>query len=74
MIDIISNSPLILSEGLKTIESNLKKAPSRDTQIIRNSILAGFCLLTGALLLSFGAPWPAWTIIFIFAIIFALRS
>lgn len=74
MIDIISNSPLILSEGLKSIETNLKKPPRRDVQIIRNSILAGFCLLTGALLLSLGAPWPAWTMVFIFAIIFALRT
>ena len=61
MIDIISISPLILSEGLKSIETNLKKPPTRDINVIRNSLLAGFCLLTGAILLSFGQPWPIWT-------------
>jgi ubiquinone biosynthesis protein len=74
MMDIISISPLILSEGLKSIETNLKKPPSRDIKVIRNSILAGFCLITGAILLSFGQPWPIWTLLFIIAFIFALRS
>ncbi len=74
MIDIISISPLIFSEGLKSIETNLKKTPSRDINTIRYSLLAGFCLLTGALLLSFGQPWPFWVALFIIAIIFALKS
>jgi hypothetical protein len=65
---------LILSEGLKSFETNLKKTPSRDIITIRYSLLAGFCLLTGALLLSFGQPWPFWVALFIIAIIFALKS
>jgi len=74
MLDIISISPLILSEGLKTIETNLKTPPSRDIHGLRNSIFAGFCLLTGALLLSFGQPWPLWSALFLLAFILALRS
>jgi ubiquinone biosynthesis protein len=74
MIDIISVSPLILGEGLKSLESNLKKPPMREINVIRNSLLAGFCLITAAILLSFGEPWPLWTALFIFAIFLALRS
>jgi hypothetical protein len=74
MIDMISVSPLILSEGLKSFESNLKKPDSRGFNGIRNSLLAGFCLIAGVILLSFGGPWPIWTVLFFFAILLALRS
>lgn len=74
MIDIISVSPLIVSEGLKSLDANLKKPSMREINVIRNSLLAGFCLITAAILLAFGEPWPLWTALFIFAIILALRS
>jgi ubiquinone biosynthesis protein len=74
MIDIISTSPLILSEGLKTFETNLKKPPSSEYKGLRNSLLAGFCLIAGAILVSFGGPWPIWAALFFFAVLLALRS
>jgi hypothetical protein len=70
MIDIISTSPLILSEGLKSFESELKKPPFSEYKAIRGSLLAGFCLIA----LSFGGPWPIWAGLFLFAILLALRS
>jgi ubiquinone biosynthesis protein len=72
MVDIISVSPLIISEGLKSFESSLKKTPTGQINPIRNSILAGFCLLAGAILVSSGAPWPVWTGLFGLAVILAL--
>jgi ubiquinone biosynthesis protein len=74
MLDIINVSPLIISEGLRSFESNLKKPPYRDINLLRNSLLAGFCLVSAVILISFGGPWPIWSILFIFAVIFALRS
>jgi ubiquinone biosynthesis protein len=74
MIDIISTSPLILSEGLKSFESELKKPPAGEYKGIRNTLLAGFCLIAGAILVSFGGPWPIWAALFIFAVLLALRS
>jgi hypothetical protein len=41
---------------------------------IRGTLLAGFCLFAGALLLAFNGPWFAWAALFIIAIILALRS
>ena len=72
MVDIISVSPLIISEGLKSFETNLKKTPSGEMKSIRTSILAGFCLMAGAILVSAGAPWPVWTGLFGLAVILAL--
>jgi ubiquinone biosynthesis protein len=74
MVDIINTSPLVLSEGLKTFEANLKKPPNRGVAIIRNSILAGFCVLAGAVLLAYGEPWPTWSVLFVLGVVFALRS
>jgi ubiquinone biosynthesis protein len=71
MVDIISISPLIISEGLKSFETNLKKTPVGEMRSIRTSILAGFCLLAGAVLVSSGAPWPVWGGLFGLAVILA---
>jgi ubiquinone biosynthesis protein len=73
MIDIISVSPLIMSEGLKSLDANLKKPPL-EVNVIRNTLLAGFCLIGGAILLSFGGPWPLWAALFLLATILALRT
>ncbi|RPI82257.1 MAG: AarF/ABC1/UbiB kinase family protein [Chloroflexi bacterium] len=74
MIDIISTTPLILSEGLKSFESTLKKPAPRETRSVRNALLAGFLFIAGAILVSFEGPWALSTALFIFAIILALRS
>lgn len=74
MVDIVSVSPLILSEGLRSFESSLKKPPSGPLNGIRGSLLAGFCLIAGAILVSFGGPWPIWVVLFLFAFILALRA
>lgn len=74
MVDVLSKSPLILSEGLKMLESNLKRPPQGALSGIRATILAGFFLLTGAILASSGGPWYFWGLLFLIGIILALRS
>jgi len=74
MMDVLRKSPLILAEGIKALETNLKKPPSGPLNGIRGTLLAGFCLFAGALLLAFNGPWFAWAALFIIAIILALRS
>jgi len=74
MMDVLRKSPLILAEGIKALETNLKKPPSGPLNGIRGTLLAGFCLFAGALLLAFNGPWFAWAALFIIAIILAFRS
>jgi len=74
MLDVISKSPLILTEGLKMLESSLKKPPSGPLNGIRGTILAGFCLLAGAILAGVGGPWPIWAFLFILALLLAVRN
>jgi ubiquinone biosynthesis protein len=74
MLDVLRKSPLILSEGMKVLETNLKKPPSGPLSGVRASLLAGFCLLAGALLLVFDGPWYAWAAMFLIAGFLAIRS
>lgn len=74
MVDVLRKSPLILTEGMKVLESNLKKPPSGPLNGIRGTLLAGFCLLAGALILAFNGPWYVWAGLFILAVFLAFRS
>ncbi len=74
MVDVLRKSPLILSEGIKVLEANLKKPPSGPLNGVRGTLLAGFCLLAGAFILAAGGPWYAWATLFLLALLLALRS
>jgi ubiquinone biosynthesis protein len=74
MIDVLRKSPLILSEGMKLLETNLKKPRSGPLDGVRATLLAGFCLLGGAFILAYDGPWYAWAPLFLIAILLAIRS
>lgn len=74
MIDVLRKSPLILSEGIKMLEANLKKPPAGPLNGVRGTLLAGFCLLAGAIVFAYQGPWFAWGSLFLIAIILAVRS
>jgi ubiquinone biosynthesis protein len=74
MVDVLRKSPLILTEGMKVLEANLKKPPPGPLSGVRSTLLAGFCLLAGAFVLAYNGPWYAWAALFLVAIFLALRS
>jgi len=74
MVDVLRKSPLILAEGMRVLESNLKKPPPGPLNGVRGTLLAGFCLLAGALILAFNGPWYAWVGLFLIALLLAIRS
>jgi len=74
MVDVLRKSPLILTEGMRVLESNLKKPPPGPLNGVRGTLLAGFCLLAGALILAFNGPWYAWAGLFLIALFLAIRS
>jgi len=75
MLEIINRSPLILSEGLKKLESSLsEKPPSRRLSGSSAAILGGFSILAGAVVVAFEGPWPVWAGLFAFAAILTLRK
>jgi ubiquinone biosynthesis protein len=74
MVEILNRSPLILNEGLRKLESSLKQPSNGPTSGVRATILAGFCLVAGAIVATLGGPWPIWVIFFLLGLILALRK
>ena len=74
MVDVLRKSPLILTEGMRVLESNLKKPPPGPLNGVRGTLLAGFCLLARAFILAYDEPWYAWAALFLIAILLAIRS
>jgi ubiquinone biosynthesis protein len=73
MMDVLRKGPLILSEGIKMLESNQNRPPSGPLNGIRGTLLAGFCLLGGTMILAFNGPWFVWAILFVVAFILAIQ-
>ena len=73
LVDILNRSPLVLSEGLKQFESNLRNHNGDRLAGLRMSILAGSCILASAIVFAAGAPWPLWAGLFAIALFGILR-
>jgi ubiquinone biosynthesis protein len=58
LIDVMNRSPLVLTEGLKHFESNLKKSPDNSVERLQTTVLVGFGILAAAVLFAASAPWP----------------
>jgi ubiquinone biosynthesis protein len=74
MVEVLRKSPLILSEGIKVLETNLKKPNPGPLDGVRGTLLSGFCILAGAFILASDGPWYVWAGLFILAVFLALRS
>jgi len=74
MVEVLNRSPLILSEGLRKLESTLKQPSNGPVSGIRATILAGFCVVAGVIVASLGGPWPVWLLLFILSLILAFRK
>jgi ubiquinone biosynthesis protein len=74
LVDILNRSPLVLTEGLKHFEGNLRNSTNNRLGGLRMTILAGSCILAAAILFASGAPWPLWAGLFIMALFWILRG
>ena len=41
---------------------------------LRGTLIAGSCLVAGAISMGFGAPWPVWAALFVIAFFLAIRK
>jgi len=74
LVDTLTRSPLIVNEGLRVLENNLKREPPRRLAGFQGTIFAGFCLLAGVYLLVSGFSWPVWGALILFSFILAIRA
>ena len=74
IVDVLNRSPLIVSEGLRYVENTIKRQPPGPLSGVRATILAGFCLLAGGIVLALDGPWYGWAPLFLAGIIMGLRK
>lgn len=73
LVDILNRSPLVLTEGLKQFESNLRRPQTNPLGGLQRTVLAGFCILATAILYAASAPWFVWGGLFLVALVVILR-
>jgi ubiquinone biosynthesis protein len=74
LIDTFTRSPIVLAEAFRLLEKTVKNPTPNPLMGIKGTMFAGFCLVAGAIIASFGGPWPVWGALFILAIIVALKA
>jgi ubiquinone biosynthesis protein len=73
LVDALVKVPLLVTEGVRVLEKSTRRAPENPFAGVRGTLIAGFCLVAGAILMAFGGPWPLWTGLFALALLLALR-
>jgi ubiquinone biosynthesis protein len=73
LMDALVKAPLLVTEGIQVLEKSIRRPPESPLTGVRATLLAGFCVVAGALLASSGAPWPFWSAFFALAVLLAWR-
>ncbi|HQV78769.1 MAG TPA: AarF/UbiB family protein [Chitinophagales bacterium] len=74
ILDIVSRSPLVLSEAFKRFETELVEKKKPIGMGLRNTILGGCCVIGGSILAASGLEWFVFTPILLLGFILALKS
>lgn len=74
LVDAMVKLPLLVTEGLRVLERSTRAPAESPLTGVRGTMLAGFCLLAGALLLALDGPWLAWSALFALAAVLVVRA
>jgi ubiquinone biosynthesis protein len=74
LLDALVKLPSLVTEGVRVLERSTKTESRNPFHGIRGTLLAGFCLVAGAILLAFHVAWPSWAALIAAAVLLALRS
>ncbi len=74
LIDALAKMPLLITEGVRVLERSTRAPAPSPFAGIPSAVLAGFCVVGGALLLALHGPWPAWTLLLLVGLVVAVRG
>jgi ubiquinone biosynthesis protein len=72
LMDALTNAPMLITEGLRLIESAAQKPPENPLGGLHTTLLAGSCMIASAILIAFGKPWFTWTPLLVASLALAL--
>jgi len=74
LLDALVKLPSLVTEGVRVLERNTRAVPTNPLRGVRATLLSGFCLVAGAILMAFGAAWWVWGGLFAAAALLAFRK
>lgn len=74
LADALVKTPRLITEGLLLVEQATHRPPTENPFAgIRATLYGGFCLVAGAILATFGGPWPLWALLIAIGLLLPLR-
>ncbi len=73
MVDAMAKMPLLVTDGLRVLERVARTPTENPLSGLRGTLIAGSCLVAGAISMGFAAPWPVWGGLFAIAFFLAIR-
>jgi len=73
MVDAMAKMPLLVTDGLRVLEKFAHQPTESPLSGLRGTLIAGSCLVAGAVAMGFRAPWPVWSGFFAIAFVLAVR-
>jgi len=74
LVDAMAKMPLLITDGLRVLEKFAHQPKEPPLSGLRGTLIAGSCLVAGAVAMGFRSPWPVWAGLFITAFILAVRK
>jgi len=76
LVDALVKMPLLITEGLRVMEKTAKRSSENPFAGLRGTLIAGFSLVAGAIILGFVGPqaWPLYVPFFVIALVLAIRK
>ncbi len=74
LVDALVKAPMLVTEGLRVLEQSTRRRQPSPFAGIRSTILGGFCLVAGAIVLGTGGAAWAWAPLFGAGLVIALRK
>ena len=73
-MDVMLRSPMIIARELQHMDQRNQSGVQPSMTGLKDTILAGFILVTAAVMAAGGVVWPVWTLMLIVAIVIAIRG
>jgi ubiquinone biosynthesis protein len=73
LVDAMVKLPLLVTEGLRVLEKTTHQPRPNPLAGVRGTILAGFCVVAGSIVLVSAGAWPLWAGLFVAAAVLAFR-
>ncbi len=74
LVDAVAKMPLLITDGIKALEQTVQRHPENPFAGLRGTLIGGFSLVAGALILGLGGPWPLGAALFVAGFLLSMRK